>query len=295
MKFGVLGFSYTGFTGMEDQLSQQGNYTVNLGDNAQSIATRHVYRQLGVPDDEMVLIDRDALTRYDGPPALLVMNGVFYGHSLPTPPQITPIFIGFRADEEYLRQHSHWLKRWEPIGCRDTETTECLLGLGVEAYTSGCITMLLPPRSTVPSSPQLLIVYGEGAGALPGSVLPHIPSKLAERAVPIFHRLPQSTFPMSPRQCAQAELYEQTLLNRYRDEATLVLTSLLHVASPCIAMRVPVVLCRSDRSGRFSLIESLIPLYTPDLVHQIDWAPAPVRGIELYQSMVVERLRAALG
>lgn len=293
MKFGVLGFSYAGFDHFARAIEQAGHYTANLGDNAQTIASRHVYRSLGVRDDEMLLIDRDTLCDYGGPPAFLLMNGVFLERSLPTPPQITPLFVGFNAPEAVVRKHRDWLKMHEPIGCRDTHTSDLLQSLQVDAFPSGCVTMALPSRTRAPESGRLLVVYGAGAGALPMPVLRHIPADMLESADFIHHRLPFGELPLSQETCSWAERLEFDILRRYRDEAALVLTPLLHVASPCVAMRVPVVVCRRDLDPRFSLLRQLMPIYTPDRIANINWRPGVI-DVSAYATAIVDRIRTLL-
>jgi hypothetical protein len=92
----------------------------------------------------------------------------------------------------------------------------------------------------------------------------------------IFHRLPMTNFPPTAQQCAEAERYEQALLNQYRTEATLVLTPLHHVASPCMAMGIPVIVCRHKSDPRFSFLQKLIPIHLPGDMERIDWDPAPL-------------------
>ena len=293
MKFGVLGFSYAGFEHFSRALEDTGHYTANLGDNAQTIASRHVYRTLGVRDEDIILIDRDTLTQYAGPPAHLIMNGVFLEDSLPTPPQIAPIFVGFNAPESVIKKHRDWLKKHEPIGCRDAHTTSLLQAMGVNAFTSGCVTMALPARTHGPEARRLLVVYGARAGALPMSVLRHIPTDMLGNAEFVHHRLPCGELPLPPEMCAWAERLEADILRRYRDEAALVLTPLLHVASPCLAMQVPVIVCRYDLDPRFSLLQQIMPIYTPDRIDEIDWHP-PIIDISGYANAIIQSVKAGI-
>jgi hypothetical protein len=41
-------------------------------------------------------------------------------------------------------------------------------------------------------------------------------------------------------------------------------------------MGIPVIVCRHDHDVRFSLLAGMMPIYTPDTMHTIDWNPAPV-------------------
>jgi hypothetical protein len=182
MKFGILTFGYNNFSWFEDHLRRFGHYTINLGDNAQSIAIRHVYRTLGIPDDETVLINRDALPSYDGERAILIMNGVFLNWSFPLPPSIHPIFVGFHTPENVIQQNVETFKRHEPIGCRDSATTELMRSHGVQAFTTGCLTLTLPPRAESPPAPKMFVVYGANGGGFPSQVLKHIPAHLSDSA-----------------------------------------------------------------------------------------------------------------
>ena len=279
MKFGVLGFGYDHFENFAEQLKGEGGkgyYTVNLGDNTQSIATRYVYRQAGISDEDMILINRDSLASYDGEKAVLIMNGVFWEWSFPIPMTITPIFIGFHANEGVIRNNKYFFKRHEPIGCRDSATTKLMQSHGISAFTTGCLTLALPPRSTVPTAPKLLVVYGDGGGALPAQVLKYIPAHLADTAEFIFHRFPVSSHPLSLQQCMAVERYERDILEQYRSRATIVLTPLHHACTPAMAMGIPVIVCRNDFDPRFSFLQDLLPIYTPDRFSQINWNQEPV-------------------
>ncbi|WP_265519154.1 polysaccharide pyruvyl transferase family protein [Nitratireductor luteus] len=276
MKFGVLTFGYDSFTSFADQLANHGFYETNLGDNAQSIAIRHIYRHFGVRDDQMIDINRDALQQYDGEPALLLMNGVFYQSAFPLPSAITPVFVGFHAPEHVIKEQQDFLRKHQPIGCRDEGTTVRMRNLGIEAFTTGCLTLALPRREQEPKNPKLLIVYGSGAGRLPPIVFRSIPENILSKAELIYHRFHASRFPFDLEMRREAELYEEALFARYRREATLVLTPLHHVAAPCIAFGIPTIICRAGNDVRFSFVEKLLPIYTPDKFDQINWNPPAI-------------------
>lgn len=294
MKAGVLEFSYAGFAKSFAKVEAHSFYTTNLGDNAQTIAARQLLERLHIASSDIVGVDRDSLPAYAGEPVALVMNGVFYDHNFPVPPAITPIFVGFCTKSEALvHRYRDWFKRFEPIGCRDTATAHLMEAAGIAAIVTGCITMTLPTRPRPPRKPRLLVVYGAGTGLLPPQVLKHVPPELMDRAEFIHHRLPANEIPLSAASRAWIERYEAHLIGRYRDEAQLVLTPLLHVASPCLGMGVPVVLCRKDRDSRFGFLETMTRLYTPDAVAEIDWNPAPV-DISAPVAFLIGQLRKRL-
>lgn len=286
MKFGILTFGYNSFTYFSESLKKNGYYDTNLGDNAQSIAVRNIYRQMGISNDQMVSINRDLLPYYDGEDVALIMNGVFFKSSFPLPSCVTPIFIGFHAAEAIIAEQSAFLKEHEPIGCRDEWTTSIVQKYGIKAYTTGCLTFTLPRRTEEPKDRKLLIVYGSGAGRLPLTALKYIPDHLAGTADLIYHRLPQNRFPITPIMADDAEKYEEAIFARYCREATLVLTSLHHVAVPCMSFGIPVIICRERNDVRFSTVEKITQIYLPENLSQIDWDPAPVDITEIRTALV---------
>jgi hypothetical protein len=275
MLFGALGFSYAGFDNTARAMAMRGAVSCNLGDNMQSLAVRHLYAQLGVDEARIVRIDRDTIRDYDGPPVMLPMNACFYQRNLPLPPQITPIFIGFQARAGTIRAHRDWLAGHAPIGCRDTATADLLRAEGIAAEVTGCLTLSLPAREPGPRR-QVLVVQGSGPGALPGLALRHMPKRLLARARFVFQRREVTEHPLSPATMAAHDRIAAALLQDYNAEAALVVTPLHHVAAPCIAAGIPVVLVRNDWDDRFSYLSDLLPIHlTPDF-DTVDWSPAPV-------------------
>lgn len=65
-------------------------------------------------------------------------------------------------------------------------------------------------------------------------------------------------------------------LERYRDEATLVVTSRLHAAIPCMAMGIPVIIENVNLDGRFSWVEKYIHPYKEEEFSKINWNPDPI-------------------
>ena len=100
----------------------------NLGDFIQSIAAKH---QLN--EKEIFELDRDQLHIYNGPKVFLIMNGWFMEESKNWPPskKITPLFLSFHlnptAKKNMLTENGiKYLKKHQPIGCRDYYTQKLL-------------------------------------------------------------------------------------------------------------------------------------------------------------------------
>ena len=242
----------------------------------QSVAVRSLYRRLGIAETEIVSINRDDMASYTGEPACLLMSGCFYEHSFPLPENIRPVFLGFQTHEAAVASFKSFFMQHEPIGCRDEHTAQLFIDQGIKAFVSGCLTLSIAPRTTTPTRPKALIIYGAGSGSLPASIFKHIPDPVLQSAEFVCQRLMQSRFPLPLPDRQEAEAYAGNLLQDYQQRATLVITPLHHAATPCIASGIPVIICRRKRDTRFTFLEQITPVYTPQDFAQIDWSPSPL-------------------
>ncbi|HVI27475.1 polysaccharide pyruvyl transferase family protein [Hansschlegelia sp.] len=293
MKYGVLTFSYANFAGFARAMKRNGVYSINLGDFMQTLATRSVYRRLGVADADVIAVDRDTIAGYSGPPVVLPMNGCFYDWCFPLPETITPLFVGFQARAGVIDRFHEYLARFQPIGCRDAATARALRSHGVQAYVTGCLTLALPPREAQPEERKTLVVYGAKAGRLPSELLPFAPRELFADLGFVSQRKHVHRFPLDEAGRADAERHAAHLLRTYRKSASLVITPLHHAATPCIASGVPVVIARAIDDSRFSFLRSLLPVYLPEDFGRIDWSPRPV-DVEPVRARLIEEVRRGL-
>lgn len=221
----------------------------NIGDQFQSFAAeQHLPRV-----DEQ--IERDFLGDLPGPDKhFVIMNGWFNQDPEPWPPSeaLEPVFFGFhigknRKDnirERYLQPDSvAYFKRFEPIGCRDRQTRDWLLEKGVDAYYSKCLTLTFPKREKVPKDGKIFLVDVF-------SYYP-LPKYLRKKGVIVGHGISNILGDPVKRTVAKR------VLEVYRDEAALVVTSRLHAAMPCIAMGIPVVYLGTPGDYRTSILEDI--------------------------------------
>lgn len=117
---------------------------VNIGDYIQALASAQF---LPTVDG---FIQRETIDEYDGDISKMIMNGWYMIHPQHWPPskKIIPVFYAFHinamAKKELLEDNSiAYLKRFEPIGCRDTNTANMLKEKGVQSFFSGCLTLTL--------------------------------------------------------------------------------------------------------------------------------------------------------
>ena len=118
---------------------------INIGDYIQALASSQYYPHVDG------FLDRDEdLNSYDEEPCKMIMNGWYMHNPQNWPPteKIIPLFVAFHLNvlvrEELTSSISvNYLKKHQPIGCRDTNTMDILTSAGIKAYFSGCMTLTL--------------------------------------------------------------------------------------------------------------------------------------------------------
>ena len=123
----------------------EGYKNTNIGDYIQSLAAKQFWDSTNIQ-----YYHRDKLNQYSGASAKVIMNGWFthQPQNWPPSPNISPLFVAFHlntsAYEKLLSDKSiEYLKKHEPIGCRDENTVAALSKKGVNAYFSSCLTTTL--------------------------------------------------------------------------------------------------------------------------------------------------------
>lgn len=250
----------------------------NLGDHVQILTVDHLYKNMGIPDQEIIYIDKDDLSSYNGEPVLLpvsmpLIDYKVHGLAGMFSDKITPVFFGLTmAKDELLPEEADYLKTHEPVGCRDERTYETLVNSGVSAYLGGCLTVTLPKRKYKPEKQNKVFIIDPTKG-----LKDYLPDEVKKDAVWDTHLI-----------YSRLENPVKTAEERYRkycDEAKLMVTSLLHASVPCMAMGIPVVLAKDYVSYRFGWLESLLKIYTPPEYAAINWNPA-VTEYESHKKLV---------
>ena len=220
--------------------------TSNIGDNFQTIAAE---QHLPVVNKK---VNRDNLNqvveRYK---FVLIMNG-WYTHipeNWPPSESIIPVFIGFHITESYhvqkllLSDESiSYYKRNEPIGCRDKKTAELLSNRGVQTYYSKCLTLTFPKREYEPQNGKVFLVDVED--------IP-IPKNLEQGSISLTHIVPRFISDENKM------LIAKQILDKYENEAALVITSRIHCAIPCIAFGIPVIFFGDPDDYRVSILKDI--------------------------------------
>ncbi|GGK29058.1 hypothetical protein GCM10007962_24130 [Yeosuana aromativorans] len=235
----------------------------NVGDNIQSLAAKQFLPKVDK------YIDRESLASYDGDQVKLIMNGWFIHNTTNWVPsdKIIPLFVSFHmnntaAPSMLSDKGIAYLKKYEPIGCRDEFTVKILNEKGIEAYFTGCLTLTLDSYKVDDSE--------RGEDVYIVDPLYNYPSKqrlFYNSKVTIKNLLNGKALQLRKKQkhlekiiskdiLETAKYIDQEPLNNITDQekfkmaedllksyarAKLVITSRIHCALPCLAMGTPVI------------------------------------------------------
>ncbi len=260
----------------------------NLGDNMQIIAIDELYKSMGIPKSEIIYINTNELASYNGEYVILpiTMPLVDYrigGISGRFSEHIIPVFLGLTmVKDTLLPEEIAYFARMAPIGCRDERTLNTLRNYGINSYLHGCITTTLPLRKTNKKYHKVYIVDA------PKEIQNYIPKSILKNAIYKTHI--HNNLKDDPKQLMQ-QYYDE-----YKNEASLVITSLLHCAVPCLAAGIPVILVKSGNaiSYRFSWLEKLMKIYTEPEFKNIKWDQKPVlfeKHKKRVKNLTIKRLK----
>lgn len=251
---------------------------VNYGDFLQLFVIDYLLSCAGIEKSEVVYLDIREVKTYRGEKLVLPLNwSVFWkdymeGDRLCISQDIIPVFLAVTIEdgnfkESFMNEYNmQYLKRFEPIGCRDVHTKKMLQSNGIQAYLNGCLTITLPRNNNVKSEKYVYLVDA------PVQLKKFIPEELLKNA----------------KCCTQQEYFDpdvqideirKNAMRQYREyktKASLVITSRLHVAAPCMAWGIPVIFVKDQVDGRFGWLDEYIPLYSEECYADIDWKPEAV-------------------
>lgn len=242
--------------------------SVNYGDHIQSIAASQFLPQIDFK------VERDKLND-DYEPAKIIMNGWFTYNPENWPPNknLKPFFISFHLNPTYSdillkkRENIEFLKKHEPIGCRDFSTLEILEKNNIKAYYSFCLTSTLGITYKKTEPNNNIIINDVLYKFLPSPIYSFeginiflkvkiLLSNFKKRIFGTYKRniilnqlIPKKTLKKSIKisQLVNKDLGEEEITNlaskRIQEYANskLVITSRIHCALPCLAVGTPVL------------------------------------------------------
>jgi polysaccharide pyruvyl transferase len=245
----------------------------NIGDDIQSIAAARSLPRIDT------CIDRERLDALEGSdPVCTIMNAWFMETDhWPPCALLRPIFVGFHVHPKkraLIAEHGSYLKRFEPIGSRDRDTAEFLNSLGVKAEVTYCLSLTFPFRTKPPVNGKVIIVDAEKI---------YIPRGLRRNAVRITHTV-------NIMSDATKISYAKDLIEFYRNSASLIITTRLHCALPCMAMGIPIVFFGDPTDSRTAIVsdvggriynsvqfkKNLVGRTMVKVLDRVDWSPEPI-------------------
>ena len=263
---------------INDSFKDAKNAIANLGDSIQALAIDHIYRQIGISQSDVRYIQRDFSEFYSGDPLRIVLYTEFVKNSVANRMRISPkisvatlvsavIYNDFDTLNEAFPECRQMIEKWAPVGARDEKSLKILRENGIEAYLTGCFTICFPKRKKEPKKPKVFLVD------IPEELVAYIPNYIMNNAEYITHAVQINKYPVDTEENARLESIAQSTLNKYRDEAGLVVTGRLHAAIPCIAMGIPVVFACNNLDFRFEWMDKLIHPYQYGEYQDINWNP----------------------
>lgn len=220
----------------------------NLGDYIQSLAALQYLPKNCYP----YFINRENLRYYNGPSVKLIMNGWYsiVESNKITSSKIKPIYLSIHiknpknVDSEMIAH----LKKYEPIGCRDNFTLKSLRNKGINAYFSSCLTLTLDIDYAVDNSErtkEIIFVdfsFGEST---------EIDNSILSLKAYNFENVTYLTHKFSINESSHIDRFKiaKKFLDKYA-RAKLVITTRLHVAFPCLALKTPVIFIKKKLLNR---------------------------------------------
>lgn len=233
--------------------------SANLGDHIQSLAAIHTLKRLGFKHAGFIDRDNPQEPTKTFKRTNLLINAFIRDGSFDIKSKgINLIYSNLHIDSEnkdFLAERIDAISKYQPIGCRDRHTTNLLKQAGVGAFFNYCLTLMFDRRKIAPVNGKTFLVDV--------SKYVNLPRKVKNNANYIKHE--------DHRHLSFTDkiALAQKLLDTYREEAKLVITSRLHCALPCIAMGVPVILLGTHDPHRLALAEEFIPIHK---IHSLTWA-----------------------
>lgn len=262
MNYGIL--THIGFS----KKGGKQNRIISIGDVFECLAIRNIYKSMGVEEKDLIVCYPYELTEYQGEYCVLPINA--YSLNIDYSHRILPVFLGLTLGGiNHLSQTNiDLLKKFSPVGCRDERTMRVLLDQGVDAYMQGCIVATFSKREKLETQKKVFFINPEKG------IREYIPEELLENYEFFSH-----DYYMTDEELFQeGGLYKfgERIIEKYRAEARLVVTSKYHAAIICLALGIPVIMIIENNYFKYSWLEKYIPIYEPKDYANINWNPEPV-------------------
>ncbi len=264
MNYGIL--THLGYA----KKGENKNREFSIGDVLECLAIRNLYQSIGVDEDDLIICSLHDLNTYQGEYCVLPIN--VYSLNIDYSKRILPVFLGLALGglgvNKSFMENMDLLRRFSPVGCRDERTMRILLEHGIDAYMQGCLVATFPKRPVLETQKKVLLVNPEKG------IEKYIPKELLDN----YEFFSHDYYTTDEELYKDGGLYQlgERVIEKYRTEARLVITSKYHAAITCLALGVPVIMLIENNYFKYSWMEKYIPIYEPKDYANIDWNPKPV-------------------
>lgn len=266
---------------------KEGKYSINFGDNLQIFAIENLYKKMGININELIRIDFEDLKTYHGEEVLLPINGSLFnsglleGNELKISDKIYPVFISVHLGGGFstsllTTKNIDFLKKNDPIGCRDSYTKEVLSSCGIKVYLNGCMTLTFDKRNSKKTQKKIIGID------IANEISKFIPDKYGKK----MEFMSQQVYISSNETIEHINNLFKNHYNYIKENASLVITSRLHILLPCIAMGIPVIFAKNTIDSRFGWIDSMVTLYDINEYGVINWNPEVINCEEQKRLMI---------
>lgn len=277
---------------------KNGTLKINLGDILQFLAVEYLLKRKGINEEEIVKLRMEEISSYRGEKIVLFLNWALFDTNFMKEdkfnisPDIRLVYLAATINsvmfkESYFNAFNiEYLKSIEPIGCRDEKTAEILQKYGIKAYVNGCMTSLLPRRE-YKNAKKVFFVDA------PIELRSYIPEKYLDNC----EFVSQQIYLQHERLDDVEEIWNDVKKHYERifQEASMVVTSRLHVASPCMALGIPVIMAKRQIDYRFDWLEKMIPLYDQNQYGEIDWNVQSIEYEDYKEKKIAELIEIING
>jgi len=227
----------------------------NIGDDIQAYAEAQFLPSVDV------MVNREHLDTFeygDGTePVALIMGAWFMWRKWNWPPshQIVPLNIGYHhfdrnpalasssssavaiTTQHYSGVGGDWFRAYGPVGCRDLYTCGVFDRAGIPNYFSACVTLTLPKQPETPDKGSYIVCVDLNRDVEKKVI------ELTKGQVEV-RKVSHTTENINGATWEERKERVEKYLTLYQN-ARYVVTRRLHVALPCLAMGVPVMVIQS--------------------------------------------------
>jgi hypothetical protein len=275
VKFGNIVFARTG--------------RLTIGDEIQLLAIENLYKTMGIDYSTVIRLEFSQLHNYNGEEVILPISFPLYGlykgkYITKFSEKIIPVFLGLSLLSPIIvAEDIEYLKKYEPIGCRDQYTVNILRNYNICAYLFGCITQTFPFKRVFDTDKYRNVYCIDVDDELKDEIPQHILRDC---------KFTSHTYYVEKNKSSTEQLARE-VYDMYIKDAKLVITSRLHAALPCAAAGIPVIWAKDKYSFRFVGNDLFLKVYTKEEYKNIDWNPLPVK-FESHKLMMIDHAKCRI-